>query len=418
MQDLYQRRCIRGTGSGNFMTENMTKPDAGNSTQEIVTRLVLNFPGFEQTDSGAQLGRLRYGAENTGKIWGFEIAQGDLDVNVDGHHTRVDYTTSAANWQTATRLVQFRWNDIVHAYEKDSFPGGFLRNAAKYFAFFFDGTLFRYAKASMRYFSFTLFPLVLAIFFAIAVWIVIGLAGAPMWLKIVAVPLITLVFCKWPGDRLYIPLTIADWGFARDMVNRTNIEIEERFDQFAEATVKEIAASDHDEIVIVGHSFGSLWAVAALARALEKDPGLLANKTVCFLALGSSILKIALAPNAGYMRDYWSKVMEQPEIFWHEVQTKDDLIAFYRSDPFHQVGINAPKAEYRISRIRFSKGMEKKRYRAMRKSFYRTHRQYILYYDKRVPFDYMIRLFGPFSVKTLATDESALNRIDHDGRLV
>ena len=53
----------------------------------------------------------------------------------------------------------------------------------------------------------------------------------------------------------------------------------------------------------------------------------------------------------------------------------------------------------------------------MRKSFYRTHRQYILYYDKRVSFDYMLRLFGPLSVKTLALDDEAASRIDRDGRL-
>ena len=41
----------------------------------------------------------------------------------------------------------------------------------------------------------------------------------------------------------------------------------------------------------------------------------------------------------------------------------------------------------------------------------------MLYYDKRVSFDYMLRLFGPLSVKTLALDDEAANRIDRNGRL-
>lgn len=386
--------------------------------QEITNRLVLNFPGFEQTDSVAQLGRLRYGAEQTGAIWGFEVAQGDLDHGEGTHHTDAEFTASGPNWNVVTRLVQFRWNDIVHAYEKDSFPAGFLKNLAKYFAFFTDGTVRKYRKASWRYWGFTIFPILLALIFAALTWLVLWLPGAPWWAHVVLIPLVTLLMCKWPGDSLYVPLTIADWGFARDMVHQTNPEIEARFAEFGETVRRKITDSHEDEIIVVGHSFGSLWAVAALAKALEADPGLLNGKKLRFLALGSSMLKIALAKDAGFMRDHWKTVMNQPEVFWHEVQTKDDLIAFYKCDPFEQVEIKHPAARYEITRIRFSKGMKRKRYKSMRKSFYRTHRQYILYYDKRVAFDYMLRLFGPFSAETLAIDGEAHKRIDADGRLV
>ena len=385
--------------------------------QEVKSRLVLNFPGFEQTDSVAQLGRLRYGAEQTGKIWGFEIAQDDLAHEEGTHHTVAGFHARGGNWNTDVRLVQFRWNDIVHAYERDSFPGGFLKNLKKYFAFFADGTVRRYRKASWRYWGFTIYPLLLA---AIAFAIVFGVIWAltdSLLLNAIASLAATLFFCKWPGDKLYVPLTIADWGFARDMVNRENPEIEDRFAEFGKTVATEIAASKHDEIIIVGHSFGSLWAVTAMSLALERNPGLFEGKTIRFLALGSSMLKIALAPAASHIRVHWQRVMAQKELFWHEIQTKDDLIAFYKSDPFEQVGIAHPEAEYAITRIRFSKGMAKDRYRAMRKSFYRTHRQYILYYDKRVSFDYMLRLFGPLSVKTLALDDEAASRIDRDGRL-
>ena len=385
--------------------------------QEVKSRLVLNFPGFEQTDSVAQLGRLRYGAEQTGKIWGFEIAQDDLAHEEGTHHTVAGFHARGGNWNTDVRLVQFRWNDIVHAYERDSFPGGFLKNLKKYFAFFADGTVRRYRKASWRYWGFTIYPLLLAaIAFAIVFGVIWALTGS-LLLNAIASLAATLFFCKWPGDKLYVPLTIADWGFARDMVNRENPEIEDRFAEFGKTVATEIAASKHDEIIIVGHSFGSLWAVTAMSLALERNPGLFEGKTVRFLALGSSMLKIALAPAASHIRVHWQRVMAQKELFWHEIQTKDDLIAFYKSDPFEQVGIAHPEAKYGITRIRFSKGMAKDRYRAMRKSFYRTHRQYILYYDKRVSFDYMLRLFGPLSVKTLALDDEAASRIDRDGRL-
>ncbi|MFZ1813500.1 MAG: hypothetical protein WBO55_04555 [Rhizobiaceae bacterium] len=395
------------------------------SGQQVRSRLVLNFPGFEQTDSLAQIGRLHYCGDNTGKIWGFTV-DGEEPVHKDvTHYTEAQFTAKGQNWHTAMRLVQFRWNDIVHAYERGSFPQAFVKNFVKYMAFIGDGTVRRYRKASWRYWGFTIYPILLAALAAIPVWLgvgyVIGALGLDetvgVALHVLLVTALVILLCKWPGDRLYVPLTIADWGFARDMVNRENPEIEARFEEFGRKVAQAIAGSSEDEIIIVGHSFGSLWAVSALALALEAQPDLLARRKVTFLALGSSMLKIALAPRAKHIMERWRKVMAQENLFWHEVQTKDDLIAFYRCDPFEQAGIRDPRARYHITRIRFSKGMISKRYRAMRKSFYTTHRQYILYYDMRVHFDYMLRLFGPFSAKSLALDEELSNRIDKKGAL-
>ena len=61
-----------------------------NGFQEVQTRLVLNFPGFEQTDSVAQLGRLRYGAEQTGTIWGFKLKQGEISHPDNSHHAAAE----------------------------------------------------------------------------------------------------------------------------------------------------------------------------------------------------------------------------------------------------------------------------------------------------------------------------------------
>ena len=390
--------------------------------QQVRRRLVLNFPGFEPTDSVAQIGRLRYCADHTGKIWGFSVS-GEAGHWEEGtHHALAELSADGGNWHTDMRLIQFRWNDIVHAYERDSFPGGFLKNLGKYFAFFFDGTVRRYRKASWRYWGFTIYPLLLALIFFAVVFAALWLATGSIWISFAVSLVATLLACKWPGNRLYVPTTIADWGFARDMVDRSNPEIEGRFAEFGKTIVEEITASDHDEIVIVGHSFGSLWAVTALALALGEKPDLLTGRRVAFLALGSSMLKIALAPGARHIRDHWQRLAREENLFWHEIQTKDDLIAFYKCDPFEEVAI-APPAQneagggYKITRIRFSKGVAKKRYRKMRKSFYTTHRQYILYYDKRVSFDYMLRLFGPFSVRSLADGGDVPDWLDKDGSI-
>lgn len=392
------------------------------SKQQVKSRLVLNFPGFEPTDSAHQLGRLNYAAQNTGNIWGFETIQNKPAQNGDKHHSTVTHKTKGKNWQTTTRIVQFRWNDIVHEYEKAPFPMGFLKSAIKYFSFFSDGTIIRYFKTSPRYWGFTIFPLLLVGIFAAIAWFLIGFLQNDIFIKTLLTALTTLALCKVFGNFTYLLTTIADWHFARDMVDRSNLETEKRFTEFSQTIIAELKIKKYDEVIVVGHSFGALWAIAALAQALEKQPKLLDNNKVTFLALGSSLLKITLSPDAQFMRDYWNKVTADKNLFWHEIQTKDDWIAFYKCDPFELPKklpqFNKPSGNYKIDKIKFKDGMDKSRYKKMRSSFYTTHRQYILYYDKRVHFDYMLRLLGPFSAKNLALDNELHRSIDHSGKLV
>jgi hypothetical protein len=391
----------------------------------IRSRLVLVFPGFEKTTAQSQLDRIRHCAQKTGEVWNFAFERKSADAPAGAISVVSESTATGANWETQTRVVLFSWSDIIEEYESEPHPNAFLRNMPKFLAFFTDGTVWRYWKASLRYFLFTIFPLLLIAVFAAASamlsWYLAGLAleGWTRTLSTTALTiLLTLVLCKWPGERMYLLLTINDWGFARDMVNRVNPQIEERYQQFADVLATEIAASTHDEIIVSGHSFGSVWAVAALAKALEQQPALVAGKKVVFLALGSSLLKIALAPGAQFLRDWTRAITAEPAIFWHEIQTKDDIIAFYKSDPFEVLGITAAKSRLRIDRVRYKEAMVKKRYKKMRRSQYETHRQYILYQDVRVPFDYMLRLAGPLDTRELALSPELTAKIDAQGRLV
>lgn len=392
----------------------------------VKSRLVLNFPGFEQTSSTSQLDRIQHSAGKTGEIWHFDFERLSVHQEPGFNHAIGDCQTQSADWQVKTRIVQFSWNDIIQAYEKVGHPIGIIRNFPKFLAFFTDGTVSRYRRASGRYWAFTIFPiLLLAIFIAISSfassWLasMVDLSGSAHAITaILCTIVLTLVLCKWPGDKAYLVLTINDWGFARDMVNRSNRDIEERYREFADTIITEINAGSYDEIVISGHSFGSVWAVAALALALEDQPDLLKDRNAIFMALGSSLLKIALAKNAGFMRKWITLVTSQPELFWHEIQTKDDIIAFYKSDPFEVLELPEPAGGLKIDRVAYKKAMNRKRYNSMRLSFYRTHRQYILYQDKPVSFDYMLRLFGPINSKQLAQHPESIQAIDPGAKLV
>ena len=213
-----------------------------------------------------------------------------------------------------------------------------------------------------------------------------------------------LLFCRFPGDLFYINLSINDWGFARDMCNQSNPDIEKRYEAFANQIIREIEQSDYDEVLLVGHSFGAVWAIAGLAKALAKSPNLLENTNTTFLALGSSLLKIAIVPAAGFLLDHIHKVTSQNNLLWHEIQTKTDFISFYKSDPFDVLKLKNTQCDYEAHRVNFKQALSKTRHRKMLKSMYLAHRQYILYADKQVHFDFQLRCFGPYFSRDLARD--------------
>lgn len=187
--------------------------------------------------------------------------------------------------------------------------------------------------------------------------------------------------------------------------------ITRRIEQFSADIVREVSARDYDEILFCCHSFGSLWAISALAMALEKQPDLLAGKKATFLALGSSHLKVTLCRRGKWVTPCLQRVVDDPNIFWHELQSKDDIVAFYNVDPFKPIGVKADKDRYAVGRVRLRDGLKPQRYKSIKRSFYRVHTQYTLYWDKAVGWDIYLRLFGPYSSRDLANKRNLYKRL-------
>lgn len=386
---------------------------------KVHNRLVLNFPGFEKIGTEACLDRLWYCARKTGEIFDFAVTPTDERETKGSCHGEREFVTRSAHWSVRTRVVQFDWYDIVESYENQAYPVGFIRNLRKYLVIFFDGTLRQYLRASRLYFVFSIYPIILILLFAlmgmaVAVALVqaIGLTGGIGLVATLSVGIVLwFLLCRWPGDFLFLNTTISNWGFAWDLTNRNSAGITERMANFADVVAREIRTSQHDEITICGHSLGCVWAICALSMALEKDSDLLKDKKVGFLSLGSSHLKIALCTEAIWLRDFLQSVLDQPSVYWHEFQSKDDVIAFYKADPFAPIDIAGFAARHKVDRVRFKHGMSRQRYRAMKRSLYLTHNQYVRYYQKPVSFDFYIRLFGPISVPDLAEDPDLIHRL-------
>ncbi|MBN4066253.1 hypothetical protein JYT43_00335 [Ahrensia sp. AH-315-G08] len=382
----------------------------------VRTRLVLYFPGFEALNSKSQMDRLKFNAEKSEKIWDFKYNCRSVEGGDSDNCVISTSQTSGKDWKVDTRFVLFDWSDIAKSYLNTPFPGNLYKYFPSFLAFFIDGTSFRYFKTSKRYWAFSITPLFFMLAFFLVSWLTIATAVSILapdvtgWtatsIKMLLSTLLTIILFKWPGDRLHLNLTVNMSGFIRNMANGGNSENDARIEKFAGILTKEIKAQKYDEILIVGHSIGVVWGVLALSAALKANPEILKSANTTFLALGSNLPRTALAPCAEYLRDHIRHIMNCPDLFWHEFMTKDDIVSFYKADTMKILGVSNPKAKYVIDCVRFKPAMLPARYKKMRKSFYRTHKQYVLYHDKPVYFDFILRCFGPFLSRELASDRN------------
>jgi len=374
--------------------------------QLVRKRLVLNFPGFEKTSPGHQIERLSAGGQKTASLWGFELESYTAEEFPEDYKTVCSFKATAREWETQTRYVHFSWSDIIKAYEEVRYPRSLFKFLPSYLMFFLDGSVGRYAKASSRYWGFSIYPFLLLVAFSI-VGIGIGvfltsLAGVSPWWASFPAFFTVLVLGWFIGQRTAMNLSIADWAFARDLCKSRNPNVQARHETFAEELIREIQQCEADEILIVGHSFGSVWAVIALSIALEKQAQLLDGKRVTFIAMGSSLLKIGLVKSAKFLHAAVRKVLRVQNLLWYEVQTRSDWISFYKSHPFEPMDIRDYEADLVVHRVNFKNALSHRRLSKMKNSMYLAHRQYILYADKRVHHDYQLRVFGPFFADQLA----------------
>jgi hypothetical protein len=382
------------------------------SDRFVKSRLVFNFQGFEGSSSDMLLNRVNYCAHKTADLWDVS-----LDVTAIKHHQNESYSeeilsSKGDDWAVETRFIQPSFGDLLLPYYERFDPKVIVTNIINLCSFIFDGTLFKYYKHSILFGSFLSFPIVFTVLFAGLSYLMsnslltfLGISG--LFFAIGVAILSVLIFFGlhlWPGHKFYYPLSMGLWGYTKDVAAQKHVKTEARCDALSKLMIAEIQAKDYDEILFVGQSLGTVWAPMALSRALKQRPKLLKNKRVTFISLGGVTNMVSLVPDAKFFRLIMKQLLEVKEIFWHDFQCKDDPANFYKSDVFKVLNLGLPPAGYQISRVNFKHSMTLKRYREMKKSIYDTHRQYGLYQDKCISFDYFLRVLGPCFAQDIAND--------------
>jgi hypothetical protein len=375
-------------------------------------RCFVQMIGYEPVGAEHQHRRFVREMARFQKAWNVSGSVSPLGVSADGAVANWTVETGGPNWRVATDYYYFRWDDFVSADAQESDWWRFPLGVAALIEFILTGTAVKYFVVAWRYGGFFLSPL---IYILGMIWLSIGLtrlvvghSGLPyslFWAPLLAFALfvaLRLIF----GRLLFIRYALDDWYFARDFIHRVRPGIEERLDRFADELVRIARETDADEIIVDGHSLGAPLSLLVVDRALKLDPELSRRgRPLHLISSGSSLLKVALHPAAGWLREAVARVANAP-IYWVEFQALVDIINVYKVDPVVALGLAATgKPIIKIMRIRAM--VDEATYRGFHLNFLRIHRQAMMGNERRYYYDYYMLCCGPIPLAERVADGDA-----------
>ena len=369
------------------------------SSLPIRTRHVLHVGGFDPLAPEGYARHLSSGLRHFAELWNARATTSPPAVAEDGRTVDFDVHAEGANWTTDTRYTVLRWDEVIMPYVRRAWLLRMARGYAAIWDFARTGTLRRFFETSLRYGLFVIYPLFLLILFA---GLSVAAGGLAAGLRVpspaISAPLIGVavffLLFRFLGPLFHLEFALADWAFAADLANGRVDGLEANLDRFTKVVLAAIREPGVDEVVLSGFSLGAVMLVEVLGHGLTSDPELFGGpRPPVLLTVGSSILKIALHPQARSLRRAVIMVAGEPRLDWVEYQSRTDFLNFYRVDPtaviIEEVGRPA------IVHLRMRNMLNPEAYRRMKWSPLRVHRQFVMPNGERYFYDFYQICFGP-----------------------
>lgn len=361
---------------------------------DIVSRLILFFPGFEPLGAGQHRGRFEHALKKTGPVYQADFSATGLETRPSGM-PGFRVSGSGNGWQTETDVVIFDWSPVLDHFAARTMLVRFGSGLIALLGFIIRGTLFRYLKTSWRYGLFFAYPLVLILGCLILGWLAAGLIGSGL-IGTLAGSAVCALALGLASQKAHLLLMMDDWAFASHLAAGGHTVIEDTSKTFRRALEAELNTNT-DEILVIGHSLGCVFAVDALAGANTGK-----NPKPALMTTGSSLLKIALDKRASWLRQRVGTLVASG-FQWLDVQSLTDPISFFGSNPAVSCGFaNAPRLK--TMRIRFRMMLSAQSYAKGKFNLFRTHRQFVLGVER--PYFYSMHMFacGPIPFARIWAD--------------
>ena len=321
--------------------------------------------------------------------------------------------TSGPDWQTRTAYDFLRFEDLIQDDLQWPIWRTLMHAIVIYWRLVFAGTLRRFWNAHWRFATFISYPHVMllneAIWAAGIAWVfsaglsAIGLpggydiaAGSAVFIAVLGMLL------KYTERRTYLLYLMSDTIFTWRFSHRQRPDWDARIATFAQHLVDVAAASDADEILLVGHSSGSFLGVEIMARALAIDPEIgQRGPKVVLLTLGGNLPIVGFHAVSRPFRAHLARLAIEPTIDWVDCQSRKDVMNFFPFDPVRGHGLDLGPARRNpvIVSVRFRDIISPANYARFRWRFFRVHFQFVMANERPHAYDFFMIACGPLSLQ-------------------
>jgi hypothetical protein len=387
----------------------------------IRRRHVLYIEGYDPLGTQWYYDLFRRTCERFRRLWPLTLSLHPLAIDsADFAHWRVDL--SGSNWQVATRYDFLRMESFIRSDVNQTSARQLLSGLGWCFGDALSGAQWRIFRTAGWRFAVHLvcFQLLLLTWLALAgsIGLLVGYAfGRPLGLPIslaVAAGLSTAfvaLFALRPlVDRWRVIQICSCWVTLRKFGRGRATWIDRVVEAGAQRLLAAARANEVDELLLVGHSTGSVVASAITARALDIDPDLgKRGPKLALLTLGSVMPAVALHPAARRMREIVAALATAKNLTWVDCQSRKDVMCFFNFDPVDGIGVNvgAERRNPLIWRISFKDMIAPENYNRFRWNHFRVHYQYIMGGERPAPYDYILVVGGPMPIGHWPTHDRA-----------
>lgn len=389
------------------MTSPSPAPDAtAPASAAVGKRLVFYFSGFDPR--GPAHYHQLYEAESKR-----QVPLNGLELTVSNRRRAGKlssaWTISSANGGTRTDYEFLRWDDIVRRHWPRN-EWELLLSALSVYRIFLGanliGKLLRIAWPSALTVSYPFLAFVGVLAgggaLAIAALILPQVFQLAWWSGALAAALIlggSLALSRWLDARFRSYWLLRTYGLMQPWVYGKMPELDERLRDFASFMVQKLRATDADEVLLVGHSVGTILSIPLVAEMLRQDPQIgLRGPAFGLVSLGNCIPLVSLLPGSGEFRKQLLEVATARGVHWVDFSARRDGASVTQIDPLAVSGMaRPPGCPVRPLQfpVRIVKMFSPESYAIVKKDIFRVHFQYLMAGEILTDYDFFAITAGP-----------------------
>jgi hypothetical protein len=335
------------------------------------------------------------------------------------------WTIQLANEETETDYQFLRWDDIIRQHwPKNELE--LLKSALPVYWVFLKanliGRLLKIAWPSALTVSYPVIAFLGVLWIALlmmAAWLAVpALTGFPWWAGLVPAALTgvgAVALTRWLDQRFRSYWLLRTYSVMQPWAYGKIPALDERIREFATHIVSQIKDDDVEEVVLVGHSVGTILTIPLIVELLKLKPDLGVNgPSFGLVSLGNCIPLVSLLPGSKKLREDLLTVATAPGIHWFDFSARRDGASVTQVDPLAVSGIPRP-AGIPVRPLQFPVRIVKmfppEVYDVVKKDIFRIHFQYLMAAQLPTDYDFFAITAGsiPLTVRYVDTPTPPLS---------